>query len=286
MKFWKYGLIGLLALLLVGCGQQLSTTKATYGRNGLVATIKGSASGVDRVKYTSQAGNGSVPVKSGTFVVNVPVTDTTQQIKLTAGSLKREVNVKAGTSLGQYTAIATKFNQMLAVSSLSKADQAKLKQGQAAAAELQKSAATMTPAEKLTAAQQAQTLKTLMAQATANTRGQQLPTTAKTGIQSILKTAGVNYRASIVNGKAMGFAVIVPLSVLKDSKKMQQFATGFGLLSTAVGANAKTVFSHFKKLTKDAKSKNNSTTIKTIKSNNVKFDVGYSTTDLYLYVTK
>ncbi len=50
MKFWKYGLIGLLALLLVGCGQQLSTTKATYGRNGLVATIKGSASGVDRVK--------------------------------------------------------------------------------------------------------------------------------------------------------------------------------------------------------------------------------------------
>ncbi len=84
----------------------------------------------------------------------------------------------------------------------------------------------------------------------------------------------------------MGFAVIVPLSVLKDSKKMQQFATGFGLLSTAVGANAKTVFSHFKKLTKDAKSKNNSTTIKTIKSNNVKFDVGYSTTDLYLYVTK
>lgn len=100
MKFWKYGLIGLLALLLVGCGQQLSTTKATYGRNGLVATIKGSASGVDRVKYTSQAGNGSVPVKSGTFVVNVPVTDTTQQIKLTAGSLKREVNVKAGTSLG------------------------------------------------------------------------------------------------------------------------------------------------------------------------------------------
>ena len=276
MKFWKYGLIGLLALLLVGCGQQLSTTKATYGRNGLVATIKGSASGVDRVKYTSQAGNGSVPVKSGTFVVNVPVTDTTQQIKLTAGSLKREVNVKAGTSLGQYTAIATKFNQMLAVSSLSKADQAKLKQGQAAAAELQKSAATMTPAEKLTAAQQPQTLKTLMAQATANTRG----------IQSILKTAGVNYRASIVNGKAMGFAVIVPLSVLKDSKKMQQFATGFGLLSTAVGANAKTVFSHFKKLTKDAKSKNNSTTIKTIKSNNVKFDVGYSTTDLYLYVTK
>ena len=109
--------------------------KGPYGRNGLVATIKGSASGVDRVKYTSQAGNGSVPVKSGTFVVNVPVTDTTQQIKLTAGSLKREVNVKAGTSLGQYTAIATKFNQMLAVSSLSKADQAKLKQGQAAAAE-------------------------------------------------------------------------------------------------------------------------------------------------------
>ena len=107
MKFWKYGLIGLLALLLVGCGQQLSTTKATYGRNGLVATIKGSASGVDRVHYTSQAGNGSVPVKSGTFVVNVPVTDTTQQIKLTAGSLKREVNVKAGTSLGQYTAIAS-----------------------------------------------------------------------------------------------------------------------------------------------------------------------------------
>ena len=175
---------------------------------------------------------------------------------------------------------------MLAVSSLSKADQAKLKQGQAAAAELQKNAATMTPAEKLTAAQQAQTLKTLMAQATANTRSKQLPTTAKTGIQSILKTAGVNYRASIVNGKAMGFAVIVPLSVLKDSKKMQQFATGFGLLSTAVGANAKTVFSHFKKLTKDAKSKNNSTTIKTIKSNNVKFDVGYSTTDVYLYVTK
>ncbi|MDE3282331.1 hypothetical protein KTT66_02190 [Lacticaseibacillus casei] len=286
MKFWKYGLIGLLALLLVGCGQQLSTTKTTYGRDGLVATVKGNASGVKRVSYTSDAGKGSVPVNSGTFVIDVPITDKAQKVNLKAGSLKTNVTVKAGKSLGNYADIATKFNQMLAVSSLSKADQAKLKQGQAAAAALQKNAAGMTPAEKMAAAQQAQALKTLMAQATANTKANQLPTTAKTGIQSILKTADINYRASVAHGKAMGFAVIVPLAVLKDSKKMQAFATDFGLLSTAVGANAKTVFSHFKKLTKDAKSKNNATTISTIKSNGVHFDVGYSTTALYLYVTK
>ena len=274
MKIWKYTMVGLLAFVLAGCGQQLSTTKTSYGRDGLVAIVKGTARGVDRVSYTSDAGKGSVPVNSGTFVVNVPV------------SMQTNVTVKAGQSLGTYSTIAAKFNQMLAVSSLPKADQAKLKQAQAASANAQKNVATMSPTEKMAMAQQAQQLKTLMAQANANTKASQLPATAKTGIHSILKSASGDYRASIVDGKAMGFAVVVPLSVLKNSKKMQTFATDFGLLTTSVGADAKSVFSQFKKLTKDAKSKNNATTISTIKSHGVKIDVGYSTTALYLYVTK
>lgn len=255
MKIWKYTMVGLLAFVLAGCGQQLSTTKTSYGRDGLVAIVKGTARGVDRVSYTSDAGKGSVPVNSGTFVVNVPVSDVAQKVNLKAGSMQTNVTVKAGQSLGTYSTIAAKFNQMLAVSSLPKADQAKLKQAQAASAN-------------------------------ANTKASQLPATAKTGIHSILKSASGDYRASIVDGKAMGFAVVVPLSVLKNSKKMQTFATDFGLLTTSVGADAKSVFSQFKKLTKDAKSKNNATTISTIKSHGVKIDVGYSTTALYLYVTK
>lgn len=286
MKIWKYTMVGLLAFVLAGCGQQLSTTKTSYGRDGLVTIVKGTARGVDRVSYTSDAGKGSVPVNSGTFVVNVPVSDVAQKVNLKAGSMQTNVTVKAGQSLGTYSTIAAKFNQMLAVSSLPKADQAKLKQAQAASANAQKNAATMSPTEKMAMAQQAQQLKTLMAQANANTKASQLPATAKTGIHSILKSASGDYRASIVDGKAMGFAVVVPLSVLKNSKKMQTFATDFGLLTTSVGADAKSVFSQFKKLTKDAKSKNNGTTISTIKSHGVKIDVGYSTTALYLYVTK
>ena len=128
MKIWKYTMVGLLAFVLAGCGQQLSTTKTSYGRDGLVAIVKGTARGVDRVSYTSDAGKGSVPVNSGTFVVNVPVSDVAQKVNLKAGSMQTNVTVKAGQSLGTYSTIAAKFNQMLAVSSLPKADQAKLKQ--------------------------------------------------------------------------------------------------------------------------------------------------------------
>lgn len=187
MKIWKYTMVGLLAFVLAGCGQQLSTTKTSYGRDGLVAIVKGTARGVDRVSYTSDAGKGSVPVNSGTFVVNVPVSDVAQKVNLKAGSMQTNVTVKAGQSLGTYSTIAAKFNQMLAVSSLPKADQAKLKQAQAASANAQKNVATMSPTEKMAMAQQAQQLKTLMAQANANTKASQLPATAKTGIHSILK---------------------------------------------------------------------------------------------------
>lgn len=90
-------------------------------------------------------------------------------MNLKAGSMQTNVTVKAGQSLGTYSTIAAKFNQMLAVSSLPKADQAKLKQAQAASANAQKNAATMSPTEKMAMAQQAQQLKTLMAQANANT---------------------------------------------------------------------------------------------------------------------
>lgn len=43
MKIWKYTMVGLLAFVLAGCGQQLSTTKTSYGRDGLVAIVKGTA---------------------------------------------------------------------------------------------------------------------------------------------------------------------------------------------------------------------------------------------------
>ncbi|WP_243680975.1 hypothetical protein [Lacticaseibacillus manihotivorans] len=56
------------------------------------------------------------------------------------------------------------------------------------------------------------------------------------------------------------------------------------MLANATGADAKKVGKAFTKAIKDAGS--GSTTIDTITSNGVKFNIGLSTTDLYIYITK
>ncbi|WP_158509299.1 hypothetical protein [Pediococcus damnosus] len=74
---------------------------------------------------------------------------------------------------------------------------------------------------------------------------------------------------------------------MKQESGQKDFGTVFSLLSNELGANPKSVMKQFEKLLKDAKkSSSTSTATNVIKSNGVKFEVGYSTTHLYIYITK
>ena len=124
-----------------------------------------------------------------------------------------------------------------------------------------------------------------MKQATAATKNEQLPTTAKTGITQVAKIGQTKVRANVSDsGKLVGYAVIVPTKAMKDKAESQKFGLTLGLLGNSVGVNTKKVMKQFQKQTKNQNK--SQTTIKTIKNNGVKFNIGFSTSDLYIYITK
>lgn len=77
---------------------------------------------------------------------------------------------------------------------------------------------------------------------------------------------------------------MTPVKTLKDKKKAAVFAQQFALLASTLGADAKSVMKDFQKQSKD--SQNGQTTMKTIVSNKVRFDVGFSPDTLYIYITR
>lgn len=270
-----------LSLVLAACGNKLTTTKSTYHQDGMVAVIKGEASGAKQVRYKSANVQGTKKVNSGTFAFSVPVTASKQNVKITAGNLKRTVTVSAATPLADYQTAANKYNMAVAMSTLTAAEQ---KQVAAFKAPTKASLAAMTPAEQASTMQAAAMVKSLMTKATNATKEQQLPATVKDGVHQVLKTGVVRVRANADGKHLMGYTMIIPVKAMKNKTQAKQFGTTLALLGTSAGADAKKVMKQFAKETKDQK--DSQTTMKTIKSNGVKFNVGFSTSNIYVYITK
>lgn len=271
--------LGLL-LTLTACGNKLSTPKNTYRQSGLVAVIKGDVSGATQVKYKTSTESGSVKAHGGKFAISLPVTDRKQTVKLTAGARVHQVKVAAATPIGQYAAVASKFNQAIIGSALPKSDQAQMRAKQPTKAEL----AQMTPAEQAAYGKKAKAMQAAYAKADAATKAKQLATDVDSGIHAVLNSSDAVIRANVAHKKVIGFALIVPVKNMKNKTKAQEFGTTLALLGSAASADAKVVMKKFAKAIKDQN--NSQTTMKTIKSNDVKFDVGFSATHLYIYVTK
>lgn len=273
------GLVLASALVLAGCGKTLTTTKTSYRQSGMVAVIKGEAKGADTVHYTATTTSGKAKVNSGAYVITVPVSTEAQTVHLTAGDLDKQVTVKAAKALGTYKQIATTYNQAVTASALPKAMQKQLQE----AGKTKVDPSTLTPAQKLAMAQQQQAIQQAMAKASAQTKDQQLPTSFS-GLKQALKTSGGTVRLNVQDGQLMGITDMVPIKALKNKQAQTAFATQFGLLATAVGADAQKVGKAFQKATSDKDS--SSTTIDTITSKGVKFDVGFSASTLFIYITK
>ena len=311
---------GALALLLAGCGKTtLSTTKTTYKPNGLVAAVKGK-SNVKTIHYQLDGGQTkTAAVHNQTFVIQVPTKTTRQTVKIKAGSDTTTVHVQGAEKLAGYQKMATTYNQALIASKLSKSDQKAAKKLQAEGAALKKQQATIqakvkqaqaqikaggtaavTGAKTLQAQQtaaaqlktQAASLQTTqkqvaaaMATAKKQVKSQLLPTkTPRNGITNVLTTKDYKIRLNVQKGDVLGAAMIVPTKAFKNKTRQKNFGTAFALMTTTTGANAKTVMKQFQKETKD--NNGSTTTIDPITSKGVRFTIGVSAADLYIFMTK
>jgi len=310
---------GALTLLLAGCGKTtLTTTKTTYNRNGLVAAVKGSTN--KTVHYQLDSGKSkTATVHNNTFVIQIPTKTTRQTVKIKAGSDTKTVHVNGAKKLVGYQKMATTYNQALIASKLSKADQktAQKLQVQAAAFDKQEAAIeakvktaqaqikaggteAATGAQTLQAQQTAaaqlktqaaslqttqQTVAAAMKTAKQQVKDELLPTkTPSDGLTNALTTKDYKIRLNVQKGDVMGAAIIVPTKAFKSTARQKNFGTAFALLTTTTGADATTVMKQFKKETKSNNS--STTTIDPITSKGVRFTIGVSASDLFIFMTK
>lgn len=294
MKKFLLGALGLLALTLAGCSNStLTTNKTSYHPTALTAVIKGDAK-AKTVNYQIDGGHKhQVKVNSGTYFFQVPASTKDQTVKLTAGSATKTVTVKRVTALGNYKKLAAKYNQMVIASYLPTKVQKQLQQAQKTQAATKKKLAALAKTNPTAAAaavqkQQvaAKQLAAKMATAKKQAKNDLLPTTAKDGLQNLSKTKDVTVRGNVQGGKLMGLAMIVPTKQMKTKSGQKNFGTTFALLGSTLDAKPKYVIKKFETVLKDAKKNSTSTTTKTIRSNGVRFNTGFSTDHLYIYMTK
>ncbi|WP_279403747.1 hypothetical protein [Secundilactobacillus kimchicus] len=224
------------------------------------------------------------------------------------------MTVTRQTPLVTYQALRETYNQGLAVSALSSKDQrvaeglalqsasvqSRLSQAQAAIKKAQKrvkagdtvARATLNRQLKEAASlkrsvailgQTKASLAPAMAKATAATKDDQLPAQPTSGLHNLVTTNKTTIRAALDGDQVTGLALMVPTSQLKG-QKARHFVTTFSLVAQSVGANAKNVLKQFQK---QANGKNTSqTTTPKLHSNGITFSLGYSTSTLYVYITK
>ncbi|KJU74295.1 hypothetical protein AH70_07530 [Pediococcus damnosus LMG 28219] len=321
MKKFLTGVVGLFALVvLAGCGNHsLSVGASTKTPSGMVAVIKGKTSKNAKISYQiDQQAKKAVKNTDGAYVVEVPAKTKKQTVNITSqkGSdvITKKVTINKRKALGQYKPIANNYNQAVIGMSLSKADQQKAKDLAAAEKKAKASSSKPTSAAKakaeiakLPASQQKAALAKLeaqgkemaalqkegkevqaaMATAKKENKDKLLPTNMSNGVKNVITQNNYTVRANYQDKNLMGLTLIVPVKAMKQESGQKDFGTVFSLLSNELGANPKSVMKQFEKLLKDAKkSSSTSTATNVIKSNGVKFEVGYSTTHLYIYITK
>ena len=273
-----------LSLLLTGCSKvSLSTTAKTYSPDEMVAVVKGHTANQNTVTY--QIDNGtkhSVKVHDKTFVIQVPASDQQQKVKITvahAGQQQQQtVTVNAAKKLGNYQQIVQKYNQMVVMSKLSPQEVQTLK----AAAALKKAPSTPNP-QLMQQMKQVQQVEQKVQQLQSTTKSEQLPAQLN-GIHNAVDNAAYTLRLNVQNGDLMGATMMIPVKSFKDKAQAQQFGTAFALFSQALGANGKQVMHEFESKTKNQDK--TQTTSKTIINHGIKYSIGFSTTELYVYITK
>jgi hypothetical protein len=259
--------------LLAGCGQQkITTPQRHYAADGMVAVVKGTAPHNEKITATI-AGKKTEKVTNhdGNFVYTVAPTTQAQQVVFHSGSAKRAITVAASAGFGQYAAFAQKYNFILL--------QMNNPQKKDTSAQSSSSTQASTPAAKQAEA----AMKAQMAQA-ANQQKGALPLTAAEGIHNLATIGQTVVRVNVQDKQLIGLTTIVPTSVLKNKKEAASFITTFSLIASTMGADAKNVLKDFQKQQKDAQS--SQTTMKTIVSKNVHFNIGFSPTKLYIYITR
>lgn len=273
-----------LSFLLTGCSKvDLSTTAKTYTPDEMVAVVKGHTDNKNKVTY--QIDNGkkhSVKVHDKTFAIQVPASNKQQKVKLTAShdgsQSQKTVTVKAAKDLGDYQQISQKYNQMIVMSGLSPQEVQTLKTAQG----LKNQKQTMSP-QLMQQMKQIQQVEQKVKQLQQTTKNEQLPTTLD-GIHNVFDKKAYTLRLNVQNGKLMGATMMIPVKSFKDKTQARQFGTTFALFSEALGANGKQVMQRFEKKTKGQDK--SQTTSKTIIDHGVKYSIGFSTSTLYVYITK
>lgn len=273
-----------LSLLLTGCSKvSLSTTAKTYSPDEMVAVVKGHTANQNTVTY--QIDNGtkhSVKVHDKTFVIQVPASDQQQKVKITAAhggqQQQQTVTVKVAKKLGSYQQIVQKYNQMVVMSKLSPQEVQTLK----AAAALKKVPSSPNP-QLMQQMKQAQQVEQKVQQLQSTTKSEQLPAQLN-GIHNAVDNAAYTLRLNVQNGDLMGATMMIPVKSFKDKAQAQQFGTAFALFSQALGANGKQVMHEFESKTKNQDK--TQTTSKTIINHGIKYSIGFSTTELYVYITR
>ncbi|WP_268912447.1 hypothetical protein [Lentilactobacillus sp. SPB1-3] len=291
--------IVVLGIILTGCGKaNLSVNDSHIQPKGLAAVVQGKTNQKQVTYQIDNSKKKTVKTKNGAFAMVVPAKDRQQTVKIKTSNLCKKVTVAKTVSLGSYAKISGKYNQALIGSAMPKADQKMAQELAVKSAALKKEQVSLkqaTPQEQAVKGaammKQAAALKQegaqvqgAMKQAKSKVSDLMLPTKVDNGVSDLLKTKHMTVRGNIQNGKTIGLALMVPVKDLKTAKHAKSFGTSFALLTNSVGANAKKILNDFKK---QANSKNkNQTTTNVMKSNGVKFSLGYSTTTLYVYITK
>ena len=273
-----------LSLLLTGCSKvSLSTTAKTYSPDEMVAVVKGHTANQNTVTY--QIDNGtkhSVKVHDKTFVIQVPASDRQQKVKITAAhggqQQQQTVTVNAVKKLGNYQQIVQKYNQIVVMSKLSSQEVQTLK----AASALKKAPSAPNP-QLMQQMKQAQQVEQKVQQLQSTTKSEQLPVQLN-GIHNVVDNSAYTLRLNVQNGDLMGATMMIPVKSFKDKAQAQQFGTAFALFSQALGADGKQVMHEFESKTKNQDK--TQTTSKTIINNGIKYSIGFSTTELYVYITK
>lgn len=294
-----------LTLFLSGCGKPTLTVSDHHlSANALAVTVKGKSNQA-KVHYAINGGaKKSTKTTNGAFVISVPTKDYKQTVHLSADGKRQTVHVAKADVISTYNKVRTSYNQALTGTALSKKDQQIAKSMAAQAAELKQKSqalktskatgmAAMQQKAKQAAALQAEAAKLKQTQARlapamklakASVADQLLPASPKSGIHNLISSDKLTLRANLNNDKVLGIAMMVPVSSLKHKKDLKPFIMSFSILADSVGANAKHVLKNFQKSAKAKKS--SSTTAPTFHSNGIRFSLGYSTSTLYVFITK
>ncbi|EEI20461.1 hypothetical protein G8J22_00493 [Lentilactobacillus hilgardii] len=296
----------LLTLGLAGCGRpSLSVNHHQLQPDGLGAVIKGQ-SRHQTIDYRIDNGKKRTEkTHNGSFALTIPSKATNQKVVLSADDTHQTVKIEKADPLITYSSLQSTYNQAITATALSKADQkkamvlqkqgAKLKQQQqaiekavAAAKKKLASGDASAAGDLKTQAANLQATSTevtkAMKKAKNRVKDQLLPTQSPNGIHNLIETKDVTIRTNTDQNQVVGIALMVPVSAMKNKTDAKKFAISFSVLANSTGADAKKLMKDFKKQTKS--SKTSKTTNKALRSNGVDFRIGYSTTTLYIYITK